>query len=417
MEYARVIGGSKIRGEVQLQGSKNAVLPILAASVLCKGEVRISGCPDISDVRELLEVLSYAGVKSELADGELWIDATSAIPFFIREELAKKTRGGVLFLGAFLGRFHEAGLAYPGGCVIGKRPIDLHCSMLRSLSVELQETERGVFAGGCPSGGRVSFPYPSVGATENAILAAVCGRGHTELYGAAMEPEIVELCFFLKKAGARISGIGTAHLSIEGVSELHGVRHGLSGDRIVAGTYLTAAAITAGSVTLLGTDRVCLQGIAEALQATGARLEKGRDYIRLVGTDGMRGISYLETAPFPGFPTDMQSPMLALLSVAEGESRVCETIFESRFGVVPELRKLGADITIDGAVAVVRGRERLQGATVCATDLRSGAALVLAGLAAEGKTKISGYEYIKRGYEDICGTLRGLGADITRVEE
>ena len=190
MEYAKIVGGSKLNGEVRLQGSKNAVLPIIAASVLCKGEVEITGCPEISDVRELLEVLHHAGVKSELTGGVLRIDATDAEPFYINREFAKKTRGGVLFLGAFLGRFHEAGLSYPGGCVIGKRPIDLHCSMLRSLSVDLQETEDGVVAKGRPVGAKVTFSYPSVGATENAVLAAVCGKGRTEMLCAYMEPEI-----------------------------------------------------------------------------------------------------------------------------------------------------------------------------------------------------------------------------------
>jgi len=289
--------------------------------------------------------------------------------------------------------------------------------MLRKLSVELQETEEGVIAKGCPTGAKVSFPYPSVGATENAILAAVCGHGRTELTGAALEPEIAELCNFLRKAGAEIYGIGTAHLVIDGVPFLRGVTHRVSGDRIVAGTYFTGAVMTGGEVTLLKTEDVCMEGILEILHATGAGIRTGKDFICVSGTGRIRTIPYLKTAPYPGFPTDMQSQILALLSVAEGNASVYETIFESRFGVVPELCKMGADIRVEGQCVYVRGRKQLYGAKVRATDLRSGAALILAGLSAEGITRIDGYEYIKRGYENICGTLQGLGADIALFEE
>lgn len=417
MEYARIVGGGKLKGEVWLQGSKNAVLPMIAASVLCKGEVRITNCPDISDVRELLEVLQQAGVTGEFADGVLTLDTTTAKLFSVKREFAKKTRGGVLLLGAFLGRFGEAELAYPGGCVIGKRPIDLHCSMLRTLSVELTEGEDGVVAKGRPKGAKVQFPYPSVGATENAILAAVCGEGRTELYGAATEPEIAELCVFLNKAGARIYGIGTDHPVIDGKSELHGVNHCLSGDRIVAGTYLTGAQMTSGELILHGTEGLRMEGILPVLRSTGAVVTQERDRICLYGTERIAAIPYLETAPYPGFPTDMQSQITALLAIAKGESNISETIFESRFGIVPELVKMGADIVLDGQSVRIRGRKRLHGETVAATDLRSGAALVLAALAAEGETRICGCEYIKRGYEDICGVLQGLGADAMWVEE
>lgn len=416
MEYAKVIGGNKIKGEVHLQGSKNAVLPMIAASILCKGVVRIENCPDISDVRDLLEVLSHAGVTSELKKGVLTVNAADAVPFVINREQAKKTRGGVLFLGAFLGRFHEAGIAYPGGCVIGKRPIDLHCAVLRNLHVTLEENEEGVYAKGCPVGERINLSYPSVGATENAILAAVCGNGRTELFGAALEPEITELCRFLNKAGAKIKGIGTTHLVIEGVVSLHEVNHSLSGDRIAAGTYLAAAAMTGGEVTLSGTEGVCLNGITDVLGAIGMKISFEKDRIVAVGSERIVALPYIETAPFPAFPTDMQSQILALLSKAEGDSSVCETIFESRFGVVPELQKMGARITTKGRMAKIHGVRRLYGTDVYATDLRSGAALLLAGLAAEGETNVYGYEYIARGYEDICGVLRQLGGDVMRME-
>jgi len=412
MSYISIQGGVRPEGELYLQGSKNATLPILAASVLCKGTVVLENCPDISDVRELLQALSFAGVRSSFRNHVLEVDASEACPRFFDVEFAEKTRGGVLLLGSFVGRFHEAGMAYPGGCVIGARPIDLHCRVFRMLALTLSEKEDGVRVSGVPQGGRIVLPYPSVGATENAVLAAVCAKGHTCIIGAAREPEVVELCRFLVSAGARISGAGTNCIRMEGVPCLHETHYRVTGDRIVAGTYLSMAAMTGGKITLNGATGVCMQGIHGMLKATGAVLKRTENSIFLKATKGLRGIPKISTAPFPAFPTDMQSQTVALLSVAEGESWICETVFESRFGVVPELCKLGADIVCDGNCVIVRGVKRLRGTTVRAGDLRSGAALVMAGLAADGETKIYGYDYIARGYEDICGTLRQLGADM-----
>ncbi len=417
MSYVLIKGGVRPEGEILLQGSKNATLPILAASVLCRGKVVLENCPDISDVRELLHALRFAGVKSRLHDRVLEIDASDAFPCFFGADYAEKTRGGVLLLGAFLGRFCEAGMAYPGGCVIGARPIDLHCKVFRNLGLSLSEDETGVRVTGMPKGGRVVLPYPSVGATENALLTAVCAKGYTCIMGAAREPEVAELCRFLNAAGARIGGIGSACIEIEGVPYLHGIRYRVSGDRIVAGTYLAAAAMTGGTITLYGMSGVSMQGICGALQAAGAVMERTRDCIRLKAPVRLRRIPMLKTAPFPAFPTDMQSQTVAMLSVAEGESRIFETVFESRFGVVPELQKMGAAVKCDGKCVTVCGQKQLCGATVNATDLRSGAALVMAGLAAEGETRVYGYDYIARGYEDICGTLRGLGAEIVQCDE
>ncbi len=417
MSYLLIKGGFKPEGEIFLQGSKNATLPILAASVLCRGRVVLENCPDISDVRDLLQALSFAGVKSSFCDGVLEIDTSSAFSCYFDADFAKKTRGGVLLLGAFLGRFCEAGMAYPGGCVIGARPIDLHCKVFRSLGLSLSEEEDGVRVIGTPRGGRVVLNYPSVGATENALLAAVCAKGYTCVNGAAKEPEVAELCRFLNSAGARISGIGTNCIRVEGVPYLHGTHYRMSGDRIVAGTYLAATAMNGGKITLNGTSGVCMQGIDGMLKATGAVMKRNCDSICLKAPARLRGIPMLKTAPFPAFPTDMQSQTVALLTVAEGESRIHETVFESRFGVVPELRKMRADVVCDGNTVIVRGTCRLQGATVNATDLRSGAALVMAGLAAEGETKVYGYDYVARGYEDICGILRALGAEIKLCDE
>lgn len=417
MSYVKVVGGNKIKGEIKLQGSKNAALPILAASVLCNGPVRIENCPDITDVRELLLALSHAGVTCHLEHGILDIDASLTTPVVFGPDIAKKTRGGVLFLGAFLGRFHEAGMAYPGGCVIGARPIDLHCKVLRALQVTVLEEEDGVFAKGKPVGDRITLSYPSVGATENAILAAVCAEGRTELTGAATEPEIAELCRFLNKAGARIWGIGTSYLVIDGVSSLQGVSYKLSGDRIVAGTYLAAAAITGGEIVLRETEGVCMKGIYESLRATGMQIYEEQHLIAARANDRMLAIAGLETAPFPAFPTDMQSQMAALLSVADGDSSICETVFESRFGIVPELQKLGADVTSVGRCIVIHGVKKLYGGCVTASDLRTGAALLLAGLVAEGETDVYGYEYIARGYENICGVFGALGMTAALFEE
>ncbi|MDD6035207.1 MAG: UDP-N-acetylglucosamine 1-carboxyvinyltransferase [Lachnospiraceae bacterium] len=417
MSYVKIVGGKRLKGEVKLQGSKNAALPILAASVLCRGQIRIENCPDIADVHELLYALSFAGIKNELHDGRLDLDTSEAVPFSFGQEFAKKTRGGILLLGAFLGRFHEAEIAYPGGCVIGARPIDLHCSVLRALHVSLSEEKDGVYAKGRPQGDRILLSYPSVGATENAVLAAVCGKGRTELFGAATEPEVAELCRFLNKAGARIRGIGTSYLVIDGVSQLHGVHHRLSGDRIVAGTYLCAAAMTGGEVILRETDGVCLEGITNNLCAAGLRIQKENNLIAARANDRVLAVPCIRTAPFPAFPTDMQSQMVALLSVADGDSVICETVFESRFGIVPELQKMGADVINTDRYVIIHGVKHLQGRPVTATDLRGGAALVLAGLAAEGESKVCGYEYIARGYENICGSLCKLGAEIMLTEE
>lgn len=417
MSYISIIGGNRLEGEISLQGSKNATLPILAACVLCDGPVELFNCPDISDVRDLLYALSCAGVKSKWTGHRLELDGSDAVPFFFGPELAGKTRGGVLLLGAFLGRFFEAGMAYPGGCVIGARPIDLHCKVLKELRVITEEREDGVFVKGRPRGGKVVLPYPSVGATENALLAAVRAEGTTKIYGAAREPEVAELCRFLQKAGAKIEGVGTSVLRIEGVSRLHGISYTLPGDRIVAGTYLATAAMTGGDVILHNTTGVCMKGIFESLRAAGLTVYRTGDAMRLRAPGKILPVKMLKTAPFPAFPTDMQSQMTALLTLAAGESVICETVFESRFGIVGELQKLGADVTCDKRCIFIRGGKKLHGATVTATDLRTGAALVMAGLAAEGESRVYGSEFIARGYENICGTLSLVGAKMVQTEE
>lgn len=416
MSYLTMEGGNRLEGEVLLQGSKNGTLPILAACILCKGQVILRQCPKISDVTDLLEALSFAGVKSHWDKDVLYLDGSGAAPFFFEEELARKTRGGVLFLGACLGRFGEASMAYPGGCVIGARPIDLHCKVFRSMGVVLEEHSEEIYAKGYPKGCRITLSYPSVGATENAVLAAVCAKGITEIYGAAKEPEVVQLCEFLNRAGGRIYGAGSHRIVIHGVKELHGTEYCVPGDRIVAGTYLCAVAMTGGEVILNGTRDVCMDGIKEWLGAAGLKFLTERNRICLYRSGHLYPIKSLVTAPHPGFPTDMQSQMTALLSVVPGESCITETVFESRFGVVEQLCRMGADLECENDRVWIRGGCPLHGAEIVASDLRSGAALIMAALSAEGKSILHGYEFVARGYEEICKVFGSMGAKIVQSE-
>ena len=417
MTYIRIKGGKRICGEVTLQGSKNAVLPMIAASILIRGVTVIGNCPDITDVREMLMQLQQTGARYTFYDHVLVIDCSEVFLYDGEKKEASKTRGSVLFLGAFLGRFSEARISYPGGCVIGSRPIDLHCELLRSLGVTISEQEDALYACGCPAGAELFLRSPSVGATENAILAAVCAKGRTVLHGAATEPEVSELCSFLVEAGAKISGIGTNILAIDGVESLHEVCHLLTGDRIVAGTFLCAAMVTGGQITIHGTKGVSLTGFDRTLRRVGLYCEQKENCILATGIGKLFPVDLLVTAPYPGFPTDMQSLLMAVLALADGESRLCETVFESRFKIVPELNRMGAAIEVRDRMAVIHGVPVLTGATVMAKELRGGAALLLAGLAATGETRVYGCENIARGYEAICERLCSLGAEIDQMEE
>lgn len=417
MTYIGIKGGKKICGDVILQGSKNAVLPMIAAGLLIRGTTVIKNCPDITDVWEMLEELKENGADYSFSGHTLILDCSEINGCGCRRETVSKTRGSVLYLGALLGRCGEAGIAYPGGCVIGKRPIDLHCEMLRKMGILITEKEDALYASGKPQGAMLSLSFPSVGATENVILAAVCANGTTVLRGAATEPEIEELCCFLNEAGAKISGIGTKELCIEGVGGLHDVCHTLTGDRIVAGTLLCAAAATGGRISIYGTKGVSLNGFMLPLMKTGLFIQQQENRINAAGIGKVLPVDVLVTSPYPGFPTDMQSIMMALLTLSGGENRIYETIFESRFKIVPELCRMGAQIEISGNCAVIHKTAKLHGAKVQAEELRGGAALLLAGLAAEGETVVSGYDYIARGYENICDVFRGLGAEIVQLEE
>ncbi len=407
-----IMGGAPLHGEIGIQGSKNAVLPILAACLLGEGVCVIENCPQIKDVADTLEILRRLGCRISCEERTVSIDASGSNEFEISGDEAARIRSSILFLGALLGRRRKAVLPLPGGCAIGARPIDQHIAALRQLGARFYMEEKIAADAGELKGGPVRLALPSVGATENAILASVLADGETVIAGAAQEPEIDELCAFLLRRGADISRTEEGGIRIRGGRKLGAVRYRMKADRIVAGTYLLAAAATRGEIFLQDIPCRQLDALVAVLRGMGAVVSCENGGIRLTADRPLRAVSYLETAPYPGFPTDLQSPLMAALCRARGESRICETIFESRFRTVPELRKMGARIRTDGSCAVVKGIPGLAPAKLCAPDLRGGAALVIAALQANGRSVIRNTGYIARGYEDICRDLRGLGAEI-----
>ncbi len=429
MACLEIAGGRPLYGELTVQGSKNAALPILAACILGDGPCRIENCPRIQDVEDTVSILKMLGCRVERTGQTVSVDASRMEKDSIDGPEAIRIRSSVLFLGALLGRMGKATLPHPGGCAIGSRPIDLHLKALQKLGVrfDMQENAHsdahnltaGVFHGKICAradhlqGGSVTLAMPSVGATENAILAAVCADGVTVIHRAAMEPEVEELCDFLRARGARISREEDRSIRIHGVKTLSPVRHRLRADRIVAGSYLLAAASCGGCVCIRNLPSGQLDALYAVLRGMGV----------VIDADGtvradlpLKAAEEVVTAPYPGFPTDLQSPLMAALCTAEGESRIRETVFENRFLTAVQLRNMGARIEIKGETARIEGVARLHGAAVNAPDLRGGAALVQAALAAAGRTTIYGYEYIARGYEDICRDYRTLGAEIHLME-
>lgn len=413
-------GDIPLRGEVAVQGSKNAALPLMAAAVLHRGRTVLHNCPHILDVDCMSDLLREVGCTVAREGHTLVIDAREVRSAHVRAESATRLRASVLLLGSLLGRLGEAELPYPGGCLIGRRPIDLHLALFEKMGAKTECTPFGLHLctkqghGGGLHGSRETLSYPSVGATENAILGAVLAEGSTELRGCAREPEIEELCLFLREKGARIEGIGSGTLTIQGVKELKDSEYTLMPDRIVAGTYLLAAAGTRGHIRLLRADASHLQALLAVLREMGADVLEDLDGIEIDAGQAARAV-HLRTSPYPGFPTDLQSQVTAALCRGEGVSTVCETVFESRFLIAGELQKMGADIHLDGRCACITGKKYLSGARVRARELRGGAALVAAGLMARGKTVIEGSSFIRRGYEDICGDLEKLGARIKEV--
>lgn len=407
-------GGYPLRGELTVQGAKNSVLPILAATLLSRGVCRILDCPQLSDVDTTAEIIRYLGGEAAWEGCDLVVDTTVLRRCDIPESLMRRMRSSVIFLGAILSRFGQAELSYPGGCELGPRPIDLHLTSLRALGAEISEVGGSLL---CRArqlrGTELMLTMPSVGATENAILAACGAEGTTVISNAAREPEIVDLQNFLRALGAEIQGAGTSAITVTGGKTLHGCAYRCIGDRIAAATYLCAAAATGGKLTLRRVDYRHLATVTTALQQAGCRIASTADTITLESQGRLRAIPPVRTSPYPGFPTDAQAVLMAALLQAEGTTMFVENMFESRYRHVPELLRMGADIRLESRVAVVYGVEALHGAAVCTTDLRGGAALVIAGLQAQGATYIQNIRHIARGYQDIVGTLQGLGAHIT----
>lgn len=405
-------------GQVEIQGSKNAVLPMIAAAVLVNGTVCLKGCPQISDIDDMIKLFEALGGRVvRKANRDIVLDGKDIHSVKVEREYAGKIRASILYLGAILGRMGEAMVAKPGGCVIGKRPIDQHIFQMKNLGYRVDEKsgEYYFYSEKRESNVTLQLPYSSVGVTENIILASVLGNQTVCVRNAAIEPEIRSLCLFLKKAGALIEGIGTSELMIHGVHRLKDVVFEVPADRIVAGTYAFAAMSTGGVIELCHVPVNELECVMKLLLRLGAILDIREDSLTIVAPKVCNRIGYVETGIYPGFPTDLQSPLLPVLCMADGNSVVCEKIFENRFGVVDELNKMGAKISVNGTKATVFGKSRLTGASVLAKELRGGAALIIAGLSARGESQVSGISYIERGYEDIVRDLRFLGADIEKI--
>ncbi|MGI6168265.1 MAG: UDP-N-acetylglucosamine 1-carboxyvinyltransferase [Christensenellales bacterium] len=416
MAKLMIQGGNALSGETMIPAAKNSILPILAACLLAEKPVVIENCPDYLDARNMVSILSMLGCKTQQEGRRLTVDAHSASKWEMPETLAKELRSSIFMLGPVVGRFKKAKFTYPGGCEIGQRPIDMHLKGLRELNVEIIEEHGYIYCRGDNlKGADVHLDYPSVGATENVMMAAVLAKGQTIIHNAAREPEIKDLQDFLNAIGANICGAGSSTIRIVGVRSLGGAVYSIIPDRIVAGTVMVAAAITGGDIYMRNVRQEHIQAITSKLGDCGCEIYFEKDAARVIGPRRPREIQLLETLPYPGFPTDMQAQMFALCTVADGTSVVVENVFDNRFKHAVELCKMGAKVTVKDRMAIIRGVETLAGADVAARDLRGGAALVLAGLRARGLTVVNNAEIIGRGYEDLAAMLGALGADIIRA--
>ncbi len=420
MDRIRIRGGRPLEGAIPISGAKNAALPLMAAALLTDGPLVLRNVPDLADIASMKTLLAQHGLGVEHGRAVRTLTLSGAAsnleaPY----DLVRKMRASVLVLGPLLARFGRARVSLPGGCAIGTRPVDLHLKGLELMGARI-DLAAGYIEARAPEGGlsgaRILFPQVSVGATENLLMAACLARGRTELVNAAREPEIADLAACLTAMGARISGVGTETLVVEGVAALRGATHDILPDRIEAGTYACAAAITGGAILLEGAREEHLGAVARTLREAGALVEPESAGLRISRRNGLHGVDVM-TEPFPGFATDMQAQFMALMAVAEGAAMVTETIFENRFMHVPELNRMGARINVHGASAIVRGVPRLSGAPVMATDLRASVSLVLAGLAAEGETIVNRVYHLDRGYERVEAKLAAVGADIERLSD
>lgn len=414
MDSFHIEGGNPLTGRVKVSGSKNATLPIMAASLMAADEVVLCGVPDLEDINVMSDVLRLLGATVCREKDVLIINTRNITGVELPESMSRRMRASNLVMGALLARFKKVAVAYPGGCAIGSRPMDLHLKGFRALGYQVTD-ECGVMMGKGhrPNGKETLLDFPSVGATENIMMAAALTSGTTILRNAAREPEIIDLQNFLNRMGARVRGAGLDTIRIEGVERLHGVEHTVIPDRIEAGTFMVAAAITQGDVVIDNIVLEHIQSLIAKLREIGAEITSNGSWVRVSCHQPLQGAD-IKTMPYPGFPTDMQPQMTALLTMAAGTSIIVETIFENRYMHVHELRRMGADIKIEGRVAIIKGKEYLEGAAVEATDLRAGAALVLAGLCARGKTEIGKLEHIDRGYDQFHRKLQGLNACIQR---
>lgn len=416
MEKFIVTGEVQLLGQVEVSGAKNATLPIMAASLLSGGVSVIKRVPELRDIAMMETILGLLGAKIKREGHMMVLDTRDVVRTTVPEVLMREMRASVFLMGPLLGRFRKVCLSYPGGCAIGPRPINLHLKALERLGAHIEERYGHIEAEASELiGGEYTFDFPSVGATENAMMAAVLAKGTTILRNAAREPEIVDLQNYLNSMGALVQGSGTDSIVIHGVEKLHDTEYEVMADRIEAGTLLMAGAVTGGDVTLTKVHYSCLFAVIDKLREMGAEINYGPGWIR-VRAGKLRGVD-VKTLPYPGFPTDLQAPIFSLLTIARGTSIVSETIFENRFKHVDELTRMGAKITVEGRTAIIRGVPALSGAIVTAPDLRAGSALVLAGLKAVGTTEIDEVYHIDRGYERLEEKLRALGAAIIRKSD
>ena len=414
MDRIVIQGGRRLSGRVTASGSKNAALPVLVSALLADGPCTYDNVPDLKDIHSICQLLDHLGARVKMADHRVVVDPQGFADPEAPYDLVRKMRASILVLGPILARLGRARVSLPGGCAIGARPINLHLKALARMGAAI-ELEHGYVEATCDRlrGADITFDMPTVGGTENLLMAAVLAEGRTVLRNAAREPEIVSLAEALQAMGARIQGAGTAVITIDGVQSLNPVSLSIIPDRIETGTYMVAAALTRGDVLIEKCRPDHIEAVIDKLRLTGASVEAGADTIRVVGTGKIRGVD-IKTQPYPGFPTDMQAQFMVLTTVAGGSSIISETIFENRFIHVSELRRMGADIEVTGNTAVVKGNGRLSGAQVMASDLRASASLVLAGLVAEGTTVVNRVYHLDRGYEHLDRKLADLGACIRR---
>lgn len=417
MSKYRISGGKKLKGELEISGAKNAVLPILAASVINGGESIINGFPNLRDVDIMIKILTSIGCTVEKNERSIIVNSKNIFTHEIDESLVREMRSSIFLMGPMLARFGKIKISYPGGCEIGHRPIDLHLKGLKEMGVKITESH-GFLECEVENlrGAEIHLDYPSVGATENIMLSAVLAKGKTIIRNPAKEPEIIDLQNFLNGMGAKIRGSGTGTIEVDGVNSLTNVEHRIMPDRIVAGTILSAAAITKSEITITNVISDHILSILAKLKEVGCIIIEKENELRIIPPSVLKPVDIIRTLPYPGFPTDMQPQIVSMLCLCEGTSIVTETVFENRFKHTEELMRMGAKIKVDGRVAVIKGAEQLTGAKVSAKDLRGGAALVLAGLAAEGTTIVENIKHIERGYDSFDLMLQKLGADIERID-